>query len=132
MVFYEFGFAAEANFLEMMLENEHQNWYFFRRSKMALYDLKVPYFCEKMFSCVQNIFKITNLIMLCNIRIGLYKYLFIFILKSEDQKILIEDEYGNTMTALTLFSASLIYLKQSLLDDVNERVIISMGVSNWL
>lgn len=58
-------------------------------------------------------------------------YLFI-ILKSEDQEILIEDVHGNTMPALTVFSASLRYLKQSLLDDVNDRVIISMGDIKWV
>lgn len=46
----------------------------------------------------------------------LFIYLFI-ILKSEDQE---------------MFSASLRYLKQSLLDDVNDRVIISMGDIKWV
>lgn len=58
-------------------------------------------------------------------------YLFI-ILKSEDQEILIEDEHGNTMPALTVFSESLRYLKQSLLDYVNDSVIISMDDIKWV
>lgn len=42
--FSEFGFAAEAKFLDLMLENDHQNWYFFRRFKMVLYELQVVFF----------------------------------------------------------------------------------------
>lgn len=89
--FNEFGFAAEAKYLDLMLENDHHNWYFFRRFKMVLYEIQ-----------------------------------------SEDQEILIEDEHGNTMPALTVFSESLKYLKQSLLDYVNASVIISMDDIKWV
>lgn len=76
--FSEFGFAAEAKFLDLMLENDHQNWYFFKRFKMALYELQVFFFHKIMLSCIHVVFKITNLIILCK---QIYMYvLFIYLL----------------------------------------------------
>lgn len=39
--FSKFGFDAEAKFLDLILDNDHENLYFFRRFKMSLYELKV-------------------------------------------------------------------------------------------
>ena len=35
--FAAFGFEAEDKYSDLALENEHHNWYFFRRFKMQLY-----------------------------------------------------------------------------------------------
>lgn len=80
-----------------------------------------------MLSYIHVVFKITNVIIPCK-----QIYVLFIILKSEDQEILIEDEHGNTMPALTVFSESLKYLKQSLLDYVNDSVIISMDDIKWV
>lgn len=39
--FNSFGFEAEAKYLDLVLDNEHKNWYFFRRFKMTLYEFEV-------------------------------------------------------------------------------------------
>lgn len=130
--FGEFGFAAEAKFLDLILENDHQNWYFFRRFKMALYELQVIIFM-RLCPVAYMFLKLKTLSFYAKIICVIYLFVYLFIiLKSEDQEILIEDENGNTMPALTVFSASLRYLKQSLLDDVNDGVIISMGDIKWV
>ncbi|XP_078341043.1 heat shock 70 kDa protein 12A-like isoform X2 [Crassostrea virginica] len=36
--FSKFGFEAEAKYLDLIMDNEHRTWYFFRRFKMTLYD----------------------------------------------------------------------------------------------
>jgi hypothetical protein len=40
-IFSKFGFEAEAKYLDLMMDNEHKEWYFFRRFKMCLYAMKV-------------------------------------------------------------------------------------------
>lgn len=39
--FSKFGFEAEAKYLDLILDKDHMNWYFFRRFKMSLYDVQV-------------------------------------------------------------------------------------------
>uniref|UniRef100_K1RKH3 Heat shock 70 kDa protein 12B n=1 Tax=Magallana gigas TaxID=29159 RepID=K1RKH3_MAGGI len=39
-IFDKFGFEAEAKYLDLILDNDHQNWYFFRRFKMSLYAIQ--------------------------------------------------------------------------------------------
>ncbi|XP_078341039.1 heat shock 70 kDa protein 12A-like [Crassostrea virginica] len=36
--FNKFGFEAEAKYQDLIMDNEHKTWYFFRRFKMTLYD----------------------------------------------------------------------------------------------
>lgn len=43
-IFHSFGFEAEAKYLDLLLENDQENWYFFRRFKMSLYEIQVNYF----------------------------------------------------------------------------------------
>lgn len=40
-IFDKFGFEAEAKYLDLILDNDHDNWYFFRRFKMSLYKIQV-------------------------------------------------------------------------------------------
>lgn len=40
-IFDKFGFEAEAKYLDLILDNDHENWYFFRRFKMSLYAIQV-------------------------------------------------------------------------------------------
>lgn len=37
--FNEFGFVVEVKYLDLMLENDYYNWYFFRRFKMVFYEI---------------------------------------------------------------------------------------------
>lgn len=39
-IFDKFGFEAEAKYLDLILDNDHENWYFFRRFKMSLYEIQ--------------------------------------------------------------------------------------------
>ena len=39
--FNKFGFEAEAKYQDLIMDNEHKTWYFFRRFKMTLYDKQV-------------------------------------------------------------------------------------------
>jgi len=41
-VFDSFGFEAEDKYIKMAENGNHENWYFFRRFKMLLYENKVP------------------------------------------------------------------------------------------
>lgn len=78
--FSQFGFDAEAKYLDLIFDKEQKDWYFFRRFKMSLYDLQ-----------------------------------------SGDKEISIEDETGKPMNALIVFSESLKYLKQSLLQEARKQ-----------
>lgn len=90
--FNSFGFEAEAKYLDLVLDNEHKNWYFFRRFKMTLYEFE-----------------------------------------SIDQQIITEDEGGKSMPALVVFTESIKYLKQSLLDEVkNQQTDIQMNDIKWI
>lgn len=40
-IFDKFGFEAEAKYLDLILDNDHENWYFFRRFKMSLHKIQV-------------------------------------------------------------------------------------------
>jgi hypothetical protein len=39
--FSKFGIEAEAKYLDLIMDKEEKEWYFFRRFKMCLYSLKV-------------------------------------------------------------------------------------------
>ena len=39
--FSKFGFEAESKYQDLIMDNEHKTWYFFRRFKMTLYDKQV-------------------------------------------------------------------------------------------
>lgn len=39
--FCKFGFDAEAKYFDLILDNEHKDWYFFRRFKMYFYNKQV-------------------------------------------------------------------------------------------
>jgi len=39
--FHSFGFEAEDKYSDLALDNEHHEWYYFRRFKMKLYETKV-------------------------------------------------------------------------------------------
>ena len=39
--FSKFGFEAEAKYIDLIMDKEHETWYFFRRFKMTLYDKQV-------------------------------------------------------------------------------------------
>lgn len=92
--FSTFGFEAEAKYLDLIIdENEDQNnWFFFRRFKMSLYDMQ-----------------------------------------SKDKEVFIEDETGKSMAALIVFTESIKYLKQSLLDDAKkQQTDIEMKDIKWI
>lgn len=56
-----------------------------------------------------------------------------FFFKSEDQQLLIKDDNGKAMSALVVFSESLRYLKQSLLDEVkNQFINIELNEIKWV
>lgn len=40
-IFDNFGFEAEAKYLDLILDNDHKNWYFFKRFKISLYKIQV-------------------------------------------------------------------------------------------
>ncbi|XP_056001684.1 heat shock 70 kDa protein 12A-like [Ostrea edulis] len=80
MKFSHFGFEAEDKYSDLMENNDHKEWYFFRKFKMCLYDLK---------SCNENM--------------------------------IIEDETGKPMQALTVFSESIGYMKESLLEQCRKQ-----------
>lgn len=42
--FNKFGFEAEAKYSDLILDKNHENWFFFRRFKMSLYDLQVSFY----------------------------------------------------------------------------------------
>ena len=44
--FSKFGFEAEAKYQDLIMDNEHKTWYFFRRFKMTLYDKQVTHSCN--------------------------------------------------------------------------------------
>nr|XP_022297405.1 heat shock 70 kDa protein 12A-like [Crassostrea virginica] len=77
--FSKFGFEAEAKYIDLIMDKEHETWYFFRRFKMTLYD------------------------------------------KQSSGDWFIEDETGKPLPALTVFSESLRYLKQSLLEEAKKQ-----------
>lgn len=53
--FSKFGFDAEAKYLDLILDKDHKNWYFFRRFKMSLYDIKVNTLIPLKFNnCIFN------------------------------------------------------------------------------
>lgn len=90
--FDKFGFEAEAKYLDLISDNNQNNWYFFTKFKMSLYEIK-----------------------------------------SEDQQLLIKDDNGNAMSALVVFSESLRYLKQSLLDEIkNQFINIELSEIKWV
>lgn len=95
--FSEFGFDAEAKYLDLLLDDDNtdekaKDWYFFRRFKMALYELQ-----------------------------------------SGDQEVLIEDETGKSLPAMVVFSESLRYLKQSVIDCVSKQLIgIELTDIKWI
>ena len=39
--FSKFGFEAEAKYIDLTMEKENKDWYFFRRFKMTLYNKQV-------------------------------------------------------------------------------------------
>lgn len=39
----KFGFEAEAKYLNLISDNNHNNWYFFKKFKMSLYEMQVNY-----------------------------------------------------------------------------------------
>nr|XP_022299845.1 heat shock 70 kDa protein 12A-like [Crassostrea virginica] len=78
--FSKFGFEAEAKYLDLIMDNEHRTWYFFRRFKMTLYDKQ-----------------------------------------SSGDGWFIEDETGKQLPALVVFSESIKYLKQSLLEEAKKQ-----------
>ncbi|XP_022297241.2 heat shock 70 kDa protein 12A-like [Crassostrea virginica] len=78
--FSKFGLEAEAKYLDLIMDNQHGTWYFFRRFKMTLYDKQ-----------------------------------------SSGDDWFIEEETGKQLPALVVFSESLNYLKQSLLEEANKQ-----------
>ena len=44
--FSNFGFEAEAKYQDLIMDNEHKPWYFFRQFKMTLYDKQVRHTCN--------------------------------------------------------------------------------------
>ena len=43
--FSKFGLEAEAKYLDLIMDNQHGTWFFFRRFKMTLYDKQVRHVC---------------------------------------------------------------------------------------
>ncbi|XP_056000508.1 heat shock 70 kDa protein 12A-like [Ostrea edulis] len=90
--FSKFGFNAETKYLDLIEDNEHKEWYFFRRFKMCLYALK-----------------------------------------SSENDVVIGDETGKSMPALTVFSASIRYLKDSLFEECRKQnTDIKMDEIKWI
>lgn len=90
--FSKFGFDAEAKYLDLILDKEQKDWYFFRRFKMSLYDIQ-----------------------------------------SGDKELFLEDEAGKAMPALIVFTESLRYLKQCLLDDArNQQTYLEINDIKWI
>ncbi|XP_061186444.1 heat shock 70 kDa protein 12A-like [Saccostrea echinata] len=90
--FSKFGFEAEAKYLDLIIDDEYRDWYFFKRFKMSLYTLK-----------------------------------------SSDQNLVIEDETGKSMPALTVFSESIKYLKDSLVDECQKRhTSLKLNEIKWI
>ncbi|XP_078340961.1 heat shock 70 kDa protein 12A-like [Crassostrea virginica] len=78
--FSKFGFEAEAKYQDLIMDNEHKTWYFFRRFKMTLYDKQLS-----------------------------------------GDGWFIEDETGKQLPALVVFSESIKYLKDTLLEEANKQ-----------
>ena len=57
--FYSFGFEAEDKYVDLALDGEENNWYYFRHFKMALYDKMVihPWNSEPLFQYCLGSFK---------------------------------------------------------------------------
>lgn len=90
--FSKFGFEAEAKYLDLILDQDQNNWFFFRRFKMSLYGMQ-----------------------------------------SSNKEVFIEDETGKSMAALVVFTESIKYLKQSLLDDAKkQQTDIEMKDIKWI
>uniref|UniRef100_K1QU68 Heat shock 70 kDa protein 12B n=1 Tax=Magallana gigas TaxID=29159 RepID=K1QU68_MAGGI len=90
--FSKFGFEAEAKYMDLILDKEQKDWFFFRRFKMSLYDLQ-----------------------------------------SIDKEVYLEDETGKPMPAFVVFTESLRYMKQSLLDDAkNQQTDIKLQEIKWI
>ncbi|XP_060592450.1 heat shock 70 kDa protein 12A-like [Ruditapes philippinarum] len=79
--FHSFGFEAEDNYSGYALDNEHNEYYFFRRFKMKLFD--------KM---------------------------------QLKRKFMLEDEMGRKMSAMDVFSASIKYLKDHLMNRCQQQL----------
>ena len=61
--FDSFGFEAEEKYTKLAEDGDHENWYFFRRFKMLLYENKVHtpvtyvyIHCIHVFSCMIKLF----------------------------------------------------------------------------
>lgn len=80
--FHSFGFDAENTYAELTAEDEHHEWYYFRRFKMMLYN---------------------------NPSIS-------------TQSILLDDK-GKSLSAMTVFSAIISYLRRQAVSKINERSI---------
>ena len=52
--FCAFGFEAEEKYANLALERKHQDWYFFRRFKMKLYEERVSY-VEHIFYTLKHV-----------------------------------------------------------------------------
>nr|XP_022298993.1 heat shock 70 kDa protein 12A-like isoform X1 [Crassostrea virginica] len=90
--FSKFGFEAEAKYQDLIMDNEHKTWYFFRRFKMTLYDKQ-----------------------------------------SSGDGWFIEDETGKQLPALVVFSESIKYLKDSLLEEAKkQQTDIRVGDIKWI
>lgn len=69
------------------------------------------------------------IILICN-RIS---NIFTFLIQSGDQEVLIEDETGKSLPAMVVFSESLSYLKQSVIDCVSKQLIgIELTDIKWI
>lgn len=55
--FSKFGFEAEAKYLDLILEEEQKDWFFFRRFKMSLYNIQVNKLLYHLKLIIRNIFK---------------------------------------------------------------------------
>nr|XP_022297580.1 heat shock 70 kDa protein 12A-like [Crassostrea virginica] len=78
--FNKFGFEAEAKYVDLTMDKENKDWYFFRRFKMTLYNKQ-----------------------------------------SSSADWYIEDESGKQLPALMVFSESIKFLKQSLLEEAKKQ-----------
>lgn len=54
--FDKFGFEAEAKYLDLISDNNQNDWYFFTKFKMSLYEIKVNYLIPIILVYVNNIY----------------------------------------------------------------------------
>ena len=52
--FHSFGFEAEEKYSNLVIEDKHNDWYYFRRFKMMLYDKKVLSFFSTKSSLIRR------------------------------------------------------------------------------